>query len=36
MGEATVIAACCRLDLPTRERVLAALRREETMARVRK
>jgi hypothetical protein len=36
MGEPTVIAACCRLDLPTRERVLAALAREETMARVRK
>ena len=35
MGEPTVIVACCRLDLPTRERVLAALRREETMARVR-
>jgi glutaredoxin len=36
MGEPTVIAACCRLDLPTRERVLAALRRGETMARGRK
>jgi hypothetical protein len=36
MGDPTVIAACCRLDLPTREGLLAALRREETMARGRK
>jgi hypothetical protein len=36
MGEPAVAAACCRLDLPTRERVLAALRRGETMARDRK
>lgn len=33
MGAPTIFAACCRLDLPTRERVLAALRREETTAR---
>ena len=36
MGEPAVAGACCRLDLPTRERVLAALRSEEAMAPVRK
>jgi len=33
MGAPTIFAPCCRLDPPTRERVLAALRREETTAR---
>lgn len=36
MGEPAVAVACCRLDLPTRERVLAALRRDETVARARR